>query len=76
MPMQRGQSLQPTFAELTVGIGPVLHFLCVSIVRLAVEGRTSTGEEERDAGRTIQHSLISKENKVAFFFFFLRFGIF
>lgn len=47
MAMQRGQSLQQTFAELTVCIGPVLHFLYVSTVRLAVEGRTSAMEEKR-----------------------------
>lgn len=53
MAARRGQSLQHTFAELTVCIGLVLHFLYVSIVRLAVDGKTSN-----QRGKVMQEELL------------------
>lgn len=52
MAARRGQSLQHTFAELTVCISLVLHFLYASIVRLAVDGKSSN-----QGGKVMQEEL-------------------
>lgn len=71
MATHRGQSLQHNFAELTVCIGLVLHFPCVSALRLAVDGRTSTkGEKVMQEEQEVELRLMTDAN-AAFFLVFL-----